>query len=175
MSFFQSLFGKKQQESKDDFEYDLPPTNEDGYFLDDFLGLAANEGTKASKAIEEGRFDDAWGHYQEMSQLYLRHAKKEKFTVPQTLALVGGTHRAMARLLKTEGRHHEALVHILYSTACSGSPIEKELKQYRPFFNRCKYKNVKLEEATSALETWKDNPDFRSIRDTVSEWKKRDN
>ena len=55
------------------------------------------------------KYDEAWGHYQEMIQLYFRHAKKEKFTVPQTLTLVGFTHRAMARLLKTEERHHELL------------------------------------------------------------------
>lgn len=81
----------------------------------------------------------------------------------------------MARLLKTENRHHEALIHILYSTACSRDSLEKELKQYRPFFNRCKYRNVKLEEVISALKTWKAKPDFVSIRDTVTEWKKRDN
>ena len=174
MKFLQALFGKKTQNPQEDFEYELPPTNEDGFFVDDFLGLAANEGTQASAAIEEEKYDDAWGHYQEMSQLYLRHAKKENFTVPQTLALVSSVHQAMARLLKLEEKHRDALVHILYCTACSNSKIEKELKHYRPFFNRCKFKNVKLEEVTSALEAWKDNPDFVAIRDTVAEWKERD-
>lgn len=175
MKFFKKLFGKEPQETQESFELDISPTNEDGFFVDDFLGLAANEGSKASVAIDAKKYDEAWGHYQEMSQLYLRHAKKEKFTVPQTLALVGSTHLAMARLLKTEERHHDALIHILYCTACSDSQLEKELKDYRPFFNRCKFNNVQIEEVISNLEEWKNNPDFTSIRDTVSEWKKRSN
>jgi hypothetical protein len=175
MKFLQSFFGKKSQELQEDFEYELPSMNEEGLYADDFLGLAANEGSKASAAIEAGKFDEAWRHYQEVSQLYLRHAKKENFTVPQTLALVGSVHRAMAKLLELEDRHQDALIHILYCTACSNSQLEYELKHYRPFFNRCKFKNVKLEEVTSVLETWKDNPDFVAIRDTVVEWKKRDN
>jgi len=80
----------------------------------------------------------------------------------------------MASLLKLEEKHRDALVHILYCTACSNSQLEKELKHYRPFFNRCKFKNVKLEEVTSALEAWKGNPDFVAMRDTVAEWKERD-
>jgi hypothetical protein len=175
MRFLKAFFRKNPQEAQEDFKLNFPPTNEEGFFVDDFLGLAANEGSKARAAIEAEKYNEAWGHYQEMSQLYLQHAKKENFTVPQTLALVGSVHRAMARHLKLEERHHDALIHILYCTACSGSQIEKELKNYRPFFNRCKFKNVQLEKVTSALEKWKDNPDFVAIRDTVTEWKKRDN
>lgn len=141
--------------------------------MEDYLGQAANQGTKARAAIDAGDFDAAWGHYQEMNEIYLMHATKQNFTVKQTLALIGSTHRAMAKLLKLEGRHPDALVHILYCTACSKSALHKELKHYRPYFNRCKFDCVELQEVTSRLRDWKKNPDFVGIRDTVAEWKDR--
>lgn len=157
-----------RSEVPDDF--DLPKQNDEGFFVDDFLGQAANAGSKAREAIEVGNFNAAWGYYQEMGQLYLKHAQKERFTAAQTLVLVGSVHRAMARLLKQEERHHDALTHILYYTACSESPLNKELKGYRPYFNRCKFKEVVLDEVTDHLSVWRELPDFAAIRDMVIEW-----
>lgn len=173
MKFLQAIFKKPAPaESIDDFV--LSEQNEDGFFIDDYLGQAAHAGSKAQEAMEAGEYDRAWGHYQEMSQLYLQHAQKEGFTAKQTLALVGRVHRAMARLLRKEERHHDALVHILYCTACSDAPLEKELKNYRPFFNRCKFQNVELNEVTESISKWRAGPDFRAIRDAVAEWKARE-
>lgn len=135
MKFLRALLLSKPQLAEKQHVLELPPTNNEGFFVGDYLGQAANEGSKARSAIEAENFDAAWGHYQKMSQLYLQHAQKENFTAPQTLPLVGSVHRVMARLLSLEGRHTEAFVHILYSTACSREDLEKELKNYRPFFN----------------------------------------
>lgn len=147
--------------------------NDEDFWVDDYLGQAANEGSKARAAIDAEKYDIAWGHYQAMSQLYLSHAKKQNFTLPQTLALVGSVHRAMAGLLQLEGRHHDALVHVLYCTACSKHSLDKELKSYRPYFNRCNFTNVKLDEVTRHLETWKECPDFVEIRNIIAGWKNR--
>jgi hypothetical protein len=154
-------------------DIDLRNRNDEGYFFDDFLGQAADAGSRAREAIEAGDLNAAWGHYQRMSHLYLQHAQKERFTRQQTLELVGSTHGAMASLLRQEGRHPDALVHILYCIACSGTASEKDLKRYRPFVNRCKFQEFGLEEVAEKLQRWKENPDLASIRDTVSEWKAR--
>ncbi len=149
---------------------DLPELNKSGHFLDDYLGQAAHKGTEAREAIASGKFDTAWGCYQEMSLLYLKHAEKQNFTKDQTLALIGRVHRAMARLLKKEKRHRDALIHALYFIACSDTPLEKELKYYRPFVNRCKLKKVTINEVTGFIKVWRKSPDFIQIRDKVAEW-----
>lgn len=173
MKFLKALL-KKQPPAISNDEHELPDLNDGGFFVDDYLGQAANAGLKAREAMDLGDFDVAWAQYQEMSQIYLKHAHKEGFTVKQTLALVGPVHRSMARLLMQEGKHNDALVHILYYTACSDTPLEKELKNYRPFVNRCKFLGVALEEVSERISDWRAAPDLRAIRDVVAEWKVRD-
>lgn len=173
MKFLKAWF-KKQPSPNSANGFAFPEQNEDGYFIDDYLGQAANAGSKARDAIETGDFDAAWGQYQEMSRLYLKHAQREGFTAKQTLALVGSVHRAMARLLRQENKHHEALVHILFCTACSDKPLDKELKHYRPFVNRCKFRSVDLAEVTERISEWRTVPDFRAIQEKVAEWKSRE-
>lgn len=75
MKFLKALFNTQPSPNSAD-EFELPEQNEDGYFIDDDLRQTAHAGSKARDAIEAGDFDSAWGQYQEMSQLYLKHAQR---------------------------------------------------------------------------------------------------
>ena len=62
----------------------------------------------------------------------------------------------------------------MYCTACSNTPLERELKHYRPFVNRCKFFGVDLDEVTEYIGDWRASPDLRVIREVVAEWKARE-
>ncbi len=142
--------------------------------MEDYLGMAANQSEMARKAMEKGAFDTAWGHYQKTSQLYMQHANSSNFTIRETLALIGKVHIAMARLLRAENRHIDALPHILYACATNNKrTAEQELTFYRPFFNRCKFQDLKVDDATNLLSIWKESPDYNRIQETVRNWANR--
>lgn len=144
---------------------------ESDFLEDDYIGLASLESQLASEAIDAGDFDKAWGHYQRVIFLRAKNAEKYKFTRSQTIAATSSVHIAMARMLKTENRHHEALIHILYYVAGSNNAIADQIKIYRPYVNRCKFSDINLAMVSAKLEEWKEEPDIRQIRDTVAKWK----
>lgn len=88
----------------------------------DYLGNAALAGDRATAAKSRGDFNAAWGFYQEMKEQYLQHANRENFTHAQTLALDSAVSQPLADILRLEGKHRDALVHIVYWIACRRPP-----------------------------------------------------
>ena len=103
-------------------------------------------------------------------QLYILHAKQNEFTYKQTVALVGGLDRGLANICKLEGRHKQALIHIIYCSACKELCDKARLLTVRPYFNRCKFKNSILQAALDLASNQVGSPDFRYIQDVVSKW-----
>lgn len=140
----------------------------------DYLGKAALAGENARSAKKQGDFNAAWGFYQEMKEHYIQHAARQKFIAAQTLALDAAVSQQLADILRLEGKHHDALVHIIYWVACTHKPSKTQEQKLRAYFNRCKFRSVTLADLESYVSISRSNPDFTKIRDTVSGWRVAD-
>lgn len=142
-----------------------------GAFKEDHLYDAAAAGAKAKEAAAAGKFDEAWGLYQDQKQHYLKHAARSGFTKAQVLALDASVSESLANILRLEGKHHDALVHIVYWVAASSRVTKSQQQKIPAYFNRCKFKNITLSEFTTLIETSRPNPDFKKFRDIIYGWR----
>lgn len=137
----------------------------------DHLGSAAIAGHASQQAVKDKRFDDAWRHLHEQQEHYLAHAAKFGFTAQQTLALAGSIHKSMANILRLEGRHDQALVHMMYYMATARRPPKADQQKLGAYFRRCKFSNTdeaKLQLVMSALQR---DPVFDAARGIVAQWR----
>jgi len=137
----------------------------------DFLGKAADAGQRARAAAEAGQYDVAWRLYHEMREHYLRHAARLRFTPAQTLALDSRVSLPMANILRLEGKHHDALVHIMYWVAADSKVTKAHAQKLGAYLKRCKLKGVTLEMVQRFIESIRPLPNFVQIRDEVAAWK----
>ncbi|HHF3152712.1 TPA: hypothetical protein ACPJ2A_004591 [Vibrio diabolicus] len=141
------------------------------YIQEDFLGKAANAGQKAKKAMKLKNFDEAWGLFHEQKSLYIQHANRSGFTANQTLALDATVHEEMANILRQEGKHNDALVHIVYWVlAGSERPIKRHDQKLKAYFNRCKFQKVSFELAKENMAKLKMPVNFLDAKSIVSDW-----
>ena len=143
----------------------------DNFQRHDYLGKAAIAGDKARAAKDSGDFNAAWGFYQEMKEHYLQHAIRERFTPAQTLAIDSSVSQPLADILRLEGKHHDALVHIIYWVACDPRPSKVQQQKLRAYFNRCKFTGVTMSDVESLVLVSRVRPDFIRIRDTIGGWR----
>lgn len=140
----------------------------------DHLGFAAHAKDEAKAATKRGDFDAAWGFYHEQKSHYMQHANRFDFNNRQALALDAVVHESLANLLRLEGRHADALTHVIYWL--SASPHRSSTKQadkLRIYFDRCKLKNTQLKEVQAFVRSHAADPDPREIQIQVSEWQDR--
>jgi hypothetical protein len=121
MSIF-DIFKRKKADRVDPSESyeDLIGRHLAEFSEEDYLGKAAVAGGKAHIAKAAGNFDAAWRSYQEMKIFYSQHAARCNFTAAETLALDACVSQPMADILRLEGKHHDALVHIMYGSSPVG-------------------------------------------------------
>ena len=137
----------------------------------DYLGKAAVAGRDAEAAVKSNKYDEAWRLYHEQKSLFVQHAQHCNFNKSQTLALDSTVSEDLANILRLEGRHEQAFVHILYwVVACSENPIKRHEQKLSSYFNRCKYSNTSIDDVRKFIEDCKSNPDFATIQGKVSEW-----
>lgn len=140
----------------------------------DYLGKAAETGRKAKLAVKAERYDEAWGLYHEQKSLYMQHADRSGFTVLQALALDASVHEDLANILRCEGKHQDALIHIVYWViAGSHRRIKRHQQKLQSYFNRCKFKNTSLADAQKVIDADSELPVFTLARSIVSEWIRR--
>ncbi|OCW98106.1 hypothetical protein [Alishewanella sp. HH-ZS] len=140
---------------------------------DDYLRKAAEAKHIAKTAVSDKNFDLAWRYFHIQKDLYLKHAKKSKFTLRQTLALDASVHEDMANVLRQEGRHEEAFTDILYWViAQSERPKKSHLTKLKSYFSRCKYKNVTFSDVENFTQLNHESPDFFAAKEKVLEWRK---
>ena len=137
----------------------------------DYLGKAAVAGDKARAAKDSSDLDAAWGFYQEMKEHYLQHALRQRFTPAQTSAIDSSVSQLLADILRLEGKHHDALVHIVYWVACDPRPSKTQQQKLSAYFNRCKFSNVTMSDLESLVLISRARPDFIRIRDTIGGWR----
>ena len=125
----------------------------------------------AEKAVKDKQYDKAWGLYNEQKILYMQHANDVSFTAKQALSLDGTVHEALANIMRLEGKHQDALVHIVYWLLTNSDwPINRHQQKFQSYFNRCKFKNTTLAEAREVISSQCKLPDFRLAKSIVSEW-----
>ena len=107
--------------------------------VEDYLGKAANEKQAAKIAIREKRFDDAWAHLSNQKILYLKYAKKMRFSAIHTLVIESSPHEDMANILRLEGKHKNALSNMSYTynaAYAASRPIITLEKKLEAYYNR---------------------------------------
>lgn len=196
MSLFGWLFGYSKGErhsvktgNKDDAEQDETYVDPEiiEYFTDesfeeyanrnikkaletDYLGFAAIASAKAREAEKNGEHDKAWGLLHEVQTHYLNHAEENNFTIVQMLGLISPIHKTMANILRKEGKHLDAMSHIIYWAASNDRQLKEQDKKIPAYFRRLKYKHTTLEDVQAYIKSIKGKPDFHEIQQKLTEW-----
>jgi hypothetical protein len=136
--------------------------------LTDYLGQAAMLKQEAKSAIKEKEYDRAWKLFHEQKQQYLKHASRSEFTPSQTLALDASVSEDLANILRLEGKHNDAFVHILYWIKTSSHKTKSQEKKLVAYFNRAKIPALDLDEVNEFVST-ANSTDYRSIQAWLSE------
>lgn len=139
--------------------------------LHNHLGKAAAARGEALQAIREGEHDKAWGLLHDVKSHYLDQARFYGMTARQTLALDASVHKHLANILRKEGKHHDAMVHVLYWLgAANNPPSEAESKKYRAYLNRCKFNVITSDRALRDLFRLRENPSYENAMVAFNEW-----
>lgn len=140
------------------------------YYPDDCLGRAAEIGKATREAEKSGDHDLVWRlvHMQKME--YLRHAAKSGFTHSQTLALDGRLHKVMANVLRKEGKHRDALVHILYWASSYDKISRTNRKIVQAYINRANLPGARDSEVFDFLRHGLQRRDLADTQSQVAKW-----
>jgi len=140
-------------------------------YTEDHLGNAAAAAGHAIQAIREKDLDRAWRLLHEQKEHYARHAARAEFTARQTLALDASVGEQLANVLRLEGRHHEALVHVIYWVACSPGRTKNEEAKLGAYFKRAKLPGITRANLEQFMEALQPLPDFPAIQRQVEIWR----
>lgn len=138
--------------------------------LKDYLGKAADVGRKITAAVKADEHDNAWRLLHEQQALFIKHAQQFKFGKLDTLTILSGIHWGFAKILKKEGKHPDALIHVIYMVASDRRRLKGHQSSLRVYFNRCKFKNTTLDELYAYNEKIWSEPDFMAVRSQVFDW-----
>lgn len=135
----------------------------------DFLGFAAKARDKARVSVKAGDLNAAWRHFHDQKVNFMQHANSCEFTLKATIALDATVSPDLANILRLEGRHADALVHIAYWASTLGAPIPKRgMDKLRAYLNRCKLKNTTLSQMILMVEDLGVAPDFSDIQSKIA-------
>lgn len=141
---------------------------------EDYLGLAAQAGARAGEAVRGKMFDDAWRLYHEQQMHYINHANRNQFTPEDALNLTSSVNERLADILRLQGRHKEALIHIVYLMTVNTRITKSQCNKLGPYFRRCKFESKNIEDAQFLTDSLITNtgrsPDFSFIRDEIGVW-----
>lgn len=138
---------------------------------EDFLGFAAKAKHEALAAVKERRYDDAWRWFHEQKLNYMKHAAREKFNRFEILALDGDISEGLANVLRLEGKHADALTHIVYWVASSSRKLKRHDSKLEAYFKRAKLVKAEFGDVAQFIQQMKDNPEFPIIHDQIRRWR----
>ena len=177
LDFFKKLFTKtKDNDYEDDtFEEKIKriedyarqydPLNVNTIAKDDYLGLAASASARAKIAIKEKKYELAWELYSEQSMHYFKHCEEQS---QSPKALQGGVSHDKANVLRLEGNHTLALVHLIYAISTNPN-VKYMMKKLPAYYNRSKI-TVSLDEVLHFIYEMGTTTDFRTIQNKVYGW-----
>lgn len=141
------------------------------YGFDNHLGKAAEFKKAAKAAIKERRLDDAWGLLHQQKSEWLAHGQKQGFDERGIIALDGSASEDLANILRIEGKHDQALTHLMYA-ACSSKTMTKAIQnKLQSYFKRCKFEGMSEADFNRAVKAFRSQPDFRGIQEVVNGWR----
>lgn len=175
LGFFKSLFGNNKKNIFDTktisaHQNDFDVNNVDTIDSNDYLGLAVNARNRAKIEMKNKNYEKAWELFSKQQQYYYQHAEKQNFTGSQTIALAAGVSEDFANILRLEGNHKQALVHMIYCVAEEYPNVRYKAKKLPAYFKRAKFNNVTFEELEDFIFSLPKPPDYRAIQDEVKEW-----
>lgn len=142
---------------------------------DQYLNKATHRGREAAYAQSIGDYNRAWGLYQDQKSLQYQHANQAGLSAQELIALDADVHRNMAELLRKENRSNDALAHIMYWVAAHRhKPTKVNQQKLQVFFNCCKFKNTKLDEAVAFVASAGVPADFGEMLAKVRKWLNRE-
>jgi hypothetical protein len=123
------------------------------------LGLAAVAQKKAELAIKEKRYDDAWRFYHEQAEYYDKHICSGcyPYTDVQVRCLQSKVDEGFANILRLQGKHKQALVHMVFWIGSNFAVDRKTLSmtsKLKAYFNRCKFVDATLYDAQKLIESF---------------------
>ena len=137
----------------------------------DCLGRAAVYGKKASTAVKEKEFDLAWWIYHQIKALHFEHANKFNFAQEHIIGMDSGISKSFGNILRLEGKHQQALVHILYWQLGETRPnVKRNVKKIRAYYNRSKISSITFEDLIEWMDSWNGLADYAAIQNQVSDW-----
>lgn len=127
----------------------------------DYLLLDKFARDAAILAEQELKFDLAWKYWHE-AMAFVHKANP---------AALGVYHDKLANILRREGRHKQALGHIIYWVACGRDwPLKSHKSKLRAYFNRLKFSSMTLNQAEAFTENQPDPPDLRAVFQSIESW-----
>lgn len=136
----------------------------------DYLGKAAMARHAAKDAVSKGNHDEAWGLYHEEKDWLMRHAMRSRFSERDLLALDATVHEELANILRKEGKHLDAFVHILYWVSVQRHrPLKRQPEKLRAYFNRSGIASVALSDVEEFVQGLT-RPSFADADKAVRRW-----
>ena len=89
------------------------------YSDNNFLGDAAEFKQQGVLSVKNKEYSKAWEAFHKQKHCFMKHADEHNFTAQQTLALDASVGENLANILRLEGKHVDALVHIIYWVSTS--------------------------------------------------------
>ncbi len=139
-------------------------------FKEGNLGKAAKVGHKAKDAVRAGEYDLAWSLFSEQQRIYMKHAMEQSFSAADTFTIDGSVSVDFANILRLEGKHRQALVHIIYWIVTSRFSYKTHDQKLGAYFRRCKFNNLNLCDIERFIEDSRGRPDFEAIQLMVANW-----
>ncbi|WP_148716495.1 hypothetical protein [Chitinolyticbacter meiyuanensis] len=139
--------------------------------IDDYLGRAAEAHTKARIAWRDKHYDEAWGNLITQKQLYLQHAIREKFSAHELLALDASVDVHMANVLRMEGRHRQAFLHIMYAMMAGRTSFDiGAAERVAVYYRRAKLTKTSLSDVLDYARAHCGRVEFTEIREQTAWW-----
>jgi len=140
---------------------------------DNYSVKAVDAMHKAKEAIKAKQFDAAWRLFHNAKTYFLKHANQMEMSIESSLGLQGMVHEEMANMLRLEGRHKDALTHIIYWIATDNRTLKKHDQKLLSYLKRAKLEHISLSEAIDFIGEVRNCYDFRIIQNKVNEWESK--
>jgi len=137
------------------------------YSDNNFLGDAAEFKQQGVLSVKNKEYSKAWEAFHKQKHCFMKHADEHNFTAQQTSALDASVGENLANILRLEGKHVDALVHIIYWVSTSSRITKVQEKKLIAYFNRSKLNDVGISQVEKFIES---RPEFARIKQQVSEW-----
>ncbi len=137
----------------------------------DYLGSAAVSAAGGKAAVRAGNYNEAWRLFHEQKESYMQHAARSGFTSAQIAALDASVHEDLANIRRLEGKHDDALSHLLYRIKADPRPSKSVQKKLPAYAARCAFPKTTIEDIVDFAEDPTMPRDFPSILARVARWR----